>query len=326
MFAVTVGFEGAAYDESAMAERVASHLRMRHDILRFDRREYIAAFERLCREMSQPMADPATMATLLAFDLCRDRFDTVLDATGADEAAGLMPPRHVRLATEYASRLPANVRWSVSAMLHALPGTAGYAPVFDFEHPAETMIRWKGFMRPEVEALCGEPVSFEDTTFFRTYHRYPLRAHFERYSALLNAMPCDRLTEAMRISGTTVRFPFFDRATDGLIRRLPVDFRHVPGEPKRILRALLARHVPRSIWDGPKHGFDFPLRTFLAAQDHLLVRRYLSPERWEAAGLLAQRRIQDYASRFTAGDGRLTFRVWALVVLAAWLDAHELML
>jgi asparagine synthase (glutamine-hydrolysing) len=62
MFAVTVGFEGAAYDESAMAERVASHLRMRHDILRFDRREYIAAFERLCREMSQPMADPATMA------------------------------------------------------------------------------------------------------------------------------------------------------------------------------------------------------------------------------------------------------------------------
>ena len=58
------------------------------------------------------------------------------------------------------------------------------------------MIRWNGFTRPEIEELCGEPVSFEHTQFYRTFHRYPRSAHFERYSALLDAMPSDRLNQA----------------------------------------------------------------------------------------------------------------------------------
>jgi asparagine synthase (glutamine-hydrolysing) len=121
-----------------------------------------------------------------------------------------------------------------------------------------------------------------------------------------------------------VRFPFFDRDTFHFIRQLPRDFRYLPGEPKRILRALLARHVPREIWDAPKHGFNFPLGEFLTARNHELVHRHLlDSEVWRRTGLLSVEGVQRYARQFIAGDRRLTFRVWALVVLGAWLEHHD---
>jgi asparagine synthase (glutamine-hydrolysing) len=247
----------------------------------------------------------------------------VLDGTGADEAVGLMPPRHVRLAVGHASRIPAALRRRTARALRAVPRLAGYAAVFDFEHPADTMSRWNGFSRAEIERLTGEPALLHHAQFFRTYHRFGRQAHFERYSALLNAMTCDRVNQAMAMSGTMVRFPFWQVDTDRFIRQLRTDFRYLPGQPKRILRALLARYLPAELWNLPKHGFNFPLRDFLAADDHRLVHRHLDPARWAAHGLLRAEAVRQFAQRFFAGEDRLTFRVWALVVLGAWLDARR---
>jgi len=321
--AVTVGFEGSAYDEAPVAQRIAAHLQMKHEILRFSRRDYLSAFNRLSQHMEQPMADPATPATVLAFDQCRDRFDAVLDGTGADEAVGMLPPRHVRVAVEWASLLPRSVRSGLTRMLNSAPSLADFAPLFNFEHPADTMIRWSGFTRLEIESLCGEPVSFQHTHFYQTFRRYPRRAHFERFSALLNAMPCDRLNQSMLVSGANVRYPFCQAETDRFIRQLPTHHRYLPGQPKRVLRTLLTRYVPVSLWDLPKHGFSFPLNAFLVADGCRLVRHHLDAARWRQSGVLSHAKVENYARQFMAGDHRLTFRVWALVVLGAWLEKHD---
>jgi asparagine synthase (glutamine-hydrolysing) len=321
--AVTVGFDGARYDEAPLASRIAAHLGVRHEVLRYSQRDFVAAFERLGRSLQQPMADPATPATVLVFDHCRQRYDVVLDGTGADEAVGATPPRHLRFAVQFGSLVPRLLRGAMVRVMRAVPGVAGYTPLLDFEHPADTMIRWHGFTRREIEELCGEPVSFEHTQFYRTFARFPRHAHFERYGALLDTMPSDRLSQAELITGMTARYPFFDVQTNRYLRQLRTDWRYLPGQPKRILRELLARYVPREIWDLPKHGFDFPLTEFLTAQDFELVRRHLlDSDIWQRTGLLSVNGVRRYATRFIAGDRRLTFRVWALVVLGAWLEKH----
>jgi len=139
----------------------------------------------------------------------------------------------------------------------------------------------------------------------------------------MDAMPSDRLSQSALITGMPVRYPFFDARTNRFLRQLRTDWRYLPGQPKRILRALLARYVPPQIWDLPKHGFDFPLQQFLAADDHALVRRYLEAGRWLERGLLRADLVRSYARQFIAGDQRLAFRVWALVVLGAWLESHD---
>jgi hypothetical protein len=65
------------------------------------------------------------------------------------------------------------------------------------------------------------------------------------------------------------------------------------------------------------------LREFLTEDDFMLVRRHLDPRRWYDYGVLSADRVKDVADRFIAGDARLTFRTWALVVLGAWLEHRE---
>jgi asparagine synthase (glutamine-hydrolysing) len=320
--ALTVGFEGDRYDETPVAARVAKHLGLDHVVWRYGQADYLQAFAEFQRGAEQPVADPAVPPTLLAFRDCRQRFDVVLDGSGADEAAGLAPPRHARIATQYAARLPHGLRRRLAGSLRRLPILAGYAPVFDFEHPAELAIRWRGFRSAEIEALCGEPVCLAHTRFYRTFDAFPRHAHFQRHSALLDAMPGDRLHQGALQTGLTLRFPFWDRTADAYIRALPVDWRYRPGAPKRILRAILARHVPSTIWDLPKHGFDFPLQGLLQSEGYALVRRYLDPDLWRPWQVLPAGAVAAYARRYMAGEGELAFRVWTLAVLAAWLETH----
>lgn len=321
--AVTVGFQGDGLDESPAAASIARHLGLTHQVHRYDRPRFLKAFQAFQSGAAQPVGDPAVPPTLLVFRDCVARHDVVLDGSGADEALGLPPPRHVRVAVEYAALLPPLVRRGCAGLLGHLPGLDGYRPIFAFDHPAELSIRWGGFSRREIAELCGQAVDFGHTRFFRTFGRFPRQAHFQRYSALLDCMPGDRLHEGARLTGLRLRFPFWDREVDDYLRGLPESWRYRPDSPKHLLRLLLARHVPRPLWDTPKHGFDFPLADLLRGQDGQMVRRYLFQADWRDWSLLSPRLVEDYGRRFLAGDDRLVFRVWALAVLAAWLETHD---
>lgn len=319
--ALSIGFGQAPFDEAGRAAAIAAHLGLAHRVLRFGDEALTDAFHTMGRAFEQPSADPANPVTLLAFEAARAGHDVVLDGTGADEALGMMPPRHVRLAVQWVAPMPAALRRTGLALLRRSPW-AGYAPIVDFEHPADTMVRWQGFTRPEIETLCGETVSLDHTRFFRTFSSHARTAHFQRYSALLDAMPCERLTQASIATGLVPRYPFAGSALDAFLRGLPQAQRWREGEPKRILRALLAARVPRALWDQPKHGLDFPLEAFLRGGGRPLVTRLLDPARWTADGVLRPEAVAALARRWQAGEGGLLFRTWRLLVLRGWLDAR----
>ncbi len=321
--AVTVGFEGTQHDETPVAQAVARHLGIRHEVLRFSQQQYTSAFERLARDMTQPMADPATLPTVLALDHCGSRYDAVLDGTGADENVGLIPPRHVRLATRYVALVPRPVRAAIARALRRQPRLARFAVMAEFEHPAELLIRWNGFGRAEIDSLTSDSVSFADTLFFRTFESHRWRSHADIGRALLNAMPCDRLPQAMITSGSDLRFPFWSADVAPFLSALPASHRHTPTQPKRVLRSLLAKYVPRNLWDLPKHGFDFPLGKFLAESDFRVARQHLESDRWQHNPHIKADESLAYLRRLIVGDRSVTFRVWLLVALAAWLEAHE---
>jgi len=315
---VTVGLEEA--DEAPRAVRIAQYLGLRHEVWRYRRSALLHAFEEWVANAPQPMADPATPVTLLAFRDAVARFDGVLDGTGADELMGAMPPRHWRLAVQWLSLMPAPLRHRMTVLARRLPG--GYAPMFEFDHPAEVLRRWKGFTAHEIAQLFGAPVDLEQTLFYRVFRRYKRSAHFVRYSALLEAMPCDRLGHAMQITGLDVRLPYWTPIVRDMLRCLPAALRWRRDSPKHLLRALLARYVPAALWDGPKRGFDFPLRSFLRDEDFHLLRRYLLDAAPGKDCAIYNPQVDDLVKRFKTGDSTAVFRIWALIVLSAWSMHH----
>jgi asparagine synthase (glutamine-hydrolysing) len=325
--AVTVGFEQEGYDESSTARRIAAHLGVRHHVLSYPMTSYRDAFEELSASSDFPFADPAGVPSLLAFRTARELGDTALDGTGADTLFGVMPARHQRLAVEYGTLLPRPLRRLAAEGLKALPVLREYAPLVDFDDPEEILIRWRGWSRHELERLCGEPVSLEHTRFYRLFKRFPRGAHLQRYSILLGNLPDDRIHQASAITGLEVRFPYFEPRVTEWVNALDQDLRYHPSEPKRVLKAVLERHIPRRLWDFPKHGFDFPFVDLMAADDCALVREYLDPAVTGRWSLFDQQQLAASTADFLRGerppafgDRSPAFRVWALLVLFAWLE------
>lgn len=318
---LTVGFDGTAFDETPAAARIAGQLGLPHTVLRFSRRQEVDALRRYVNHVDQPLADPACVHTLLTFEYVRQHYDAVLDGTGADEAVGGSPPRHVRWGVAWGARLPKTLRRQAVAGLRAMR-MGGWTPLLDFEHPAETMMRWHGFARPEIEALCGEPVSFAHTRFFRSFARHDRHAHDARWSDVLDAMTCERLNQAAAISGAPLRYPFAALSVSSYLRGLPAALRHRPGEPKRILRELLRRRLPGAPHNSPKHGFDMPLQAFVQGNGYQLVRDHLLDGTGPLHGLLDRAAVAKLAQRFMEGESNLAFRVWALVILSGWLASN----
>lgn len=316
----TLGFDDARYDETPVAAAVAHHLGIPHHVVSYNLDDYAQAFDGFLAALDLPFADPAGLPTWLLYGRCRERVDVVLDGTGADTLLGVMPARHARFATQYAARLPVAVRRGLASLLRSIPGLARYAGLFDFEVPEDLLIRWHGWTAREIEALCGEPVDLASTRFFQIYRAFPANAHMERYSTLMGNLPDDRVHQAAQATGLRIRFPYADARVEGLVHSLPQEYRYSPGQPKRLLRALLARHVPSALWDQPKHGFDFPFVALMRHQDYALLRRYLAPNVLCRHGLLRRDTVDDYLGRFMRGDDSLGFRIWGLLILFGWLE------
>ena len=320
--AFTLGFNDEGFDESNTARALAGHFGVAHRSYVYSLEEYAQRFADFVSRIDLPFADPAGLPTLMFFEDCRQHTDILLDGTGADTLVGIMPARHTRIATQYVARIPRAVRRFIGGLLARLPVASDYAAIWDFDTPEDLLIRWKGWKREEIEALCGTKVSLDHTRFFRLYQAFSSDAHFERYSALLGNLPDDRVHQAADLTGLKVRFPYWDRRVEAVIANLPRRFRFTEEEPKRLLRAVLARYAPQALWDLPKHGLDFPFLALLKHNDYQLVRDYLSPQRLQKFDIVAPNMVTEYVEAFIAGNDELAFRIWALVVLFGWLKHH----
>jgi asparagine synthase (glutamine-hydrolysing) len=321
--AFTVGFGIEGQNEVPVASKVAEFLRIKHHKLYFDINQYRMAFDTIVASIDSPFADPATVPTLLCFNHCRKYVDVAIDGTGADGLLGSMPPRYIRFALDYSSRLPINTRHKIASFLKNRSMLSGYAPLFDFDEPQELLIRWKGWSKREIDELCRCKCSFEHTTFYKVFWESLKLSPLELYSVILSNMPDDRLHEMSFLSNLTVRFPYWDNEFVSFVKSLQVNYKYRHGESKFILRKLLASYVPEPLWNMPKHGFNFPFETLLKMNDYELINIYLNENLLKQHGLFDIRMVSDYVRRYKSGDNLLRFKIWALVVFQAWYLRHR---
>lgn len=318
--AVTVGFSSPGYDESAIAGDIARHLGLRHHIIRPDPAAFADAFSRTHARADQPFCDPAGMATRLAFEFCAARGGGVFDGTGAEVLPGVMPARWRRIAHDWSSRLPRPVRHGIAGALSISPGIRGYRRLFDFDEPPDLFIRWGGFTARQIGTLTGHPVDLGLTRFYQAHAELRGQSHLRRNAILQGQIPPDdRLRQASWATGLPALHPFLAPEVRNLLARLPEAWCHEPGRPKRILRDLLARHVPAAVWDQPKHGFEFDFRQFMRMHRSMLVDRYLDDGSSVFDGLLDRQAIRALLTEWRGGSDRQAFRVWGLLILSAWL-------
>ena len=139
----------------------------------------------------------------------------------------------------------------------------------------------------------------------------------------LTYLPDDILVKvdraAMGVSLET-RVPVLDPAVAEFAWRLPHHLKFRDGKGKWILREVLARYVPRELFERPKAGFAMPVGAWLRGPLRDWAESYLSEERLRREGLLQPRAIRARWRAHLDGVEDASTQLWGVLMFEAWLE------
>ena len=347
----SIGFDDAAFDESAHARAVAESLGTDHTELRVTADEALAVVPQLPTLYDEPFADSSQVPTYLLSALTRQHVTVSLSGDGGDElfagytryarnasvwhrVRGLPRPmrwgaqrlvRHVsepaldRALTPLRALLPRRLgRYASGERVRAAAALAAadsdrsvYEQLFTHLDPATALLSRGG-----VRASGGPGAAWG-----------AMPTHLQRMMQwdIATYLPDDILVKVDRASmavGLEARVPLLDHRVAEFALRLPPDMATLGGVPKWPLRQLLSRHIPRALFERPKMGFGVPLGAWLRGPLREWMRDLLAPERVRRRGLVdpgvVERRLRDHLS----GRVEYGFALWNLLMLEAWM-AHQ---
>jgi asparagine synthase (glutamine-hydrolysing) len=342
----SIGFAQRAFDESRYARRVAGHLGTAHTEFVVSGDDALALVPYVAGVYDEPFADASQLPTMLVCRLARRHVKVVLSGDGGDELFGGYRrhrwsaalwrsfggvPLPIRVLAANALARPRRSTWT--AVAHALRAVgvpartrladdvAKVARVLTADGSAElyrmTMSWWQ---EPETVVIGGRG------PHGGRCQPSPAAADPLRSMMLLDALrylPDDILVKVDRASmavGLECRVPLLDHRVVEHVWTLPLDMKVRRGEGKWILRRMLERYVPPSLYQRPKQGFEVPLAEWLRTSLRGWAGDLLSPERLRRQGLLRPEPIERLWHEHLRGDRDWHQHLWNVLMFQAWLD------
>jgi asparagine synthase (glutamine-hydrolysing) len=260
----SIGFEDSSLDEAPYAERVARHLGTDHTSLYVTASQAQDLLPQLIDLFDEPFADASAIPTYLVAKLARSEVVVSLSGDGGDELFGSY--NHYATASRNLRRLgwvPLPLRFVVAKMPSYL-SFLGSATNYKLEKLKEifpqvrrdevflqTLGHWQAGDFEVIKSLVGELEELEDMQYF---------THWDLRTYLVDdiLVKLDRTTMAVGLEG---RVPMLDHTFVESVLKIPPHLRFLPN--KQILRGVLAKYLPRELFERPKSGFSVPLGDWL---------------------------------------------------------------
>jgi asparagine synthase (glutamine-hydrolysing) len=345
----TIGFDDAAYDESAHASAIATHLRTDHHTLNATSTDALNLVEEMAGVYDEPFADSSQLPTLLLAKLVRGHVTVALSGDGGDESFGGYERYGWGLQLAgYQRRVPATARRMAGAAARNMPLTlmdvaARLTGMGASAHPGHRLQRAlvlgaaPDFVSGYRQLLALHSAPHSLTGFAGEHHPAaydpPLTANIAdpltRMQVIdaLSYMPDDILTKVDRASmavALEVRVPLLDTRIWEWAMRLPPESRRHKGTGKAMLRAILARHVPPALFERPKAGFAVPLAAWLRGPLRPWAESLLAPAALADGGLVDPAAAQKLWQTHLAGRADHGPVLWSLLMLEGWRKKHRL--
>jgi asparagine synthase (glutamine-hydrolysing) len=320
----SIGFEEAAFDESAYAGQVADHLKTDHHLFRVKQDDVLDLVPHFISVYDEPFADPSAFPTMLVSRLAREHVTVTLSGDGGDElfqgygmyawAKRLRDPkiRLLRKPLHLASRFM-NERYQRAGQLFDYPSTSRIpSHIFSQEQYM--------FSEQELQHLLVSP-AFD----FDELNQLPAKGEAQEQQAfwdLEHYLKDDLLVKVDRASmrfSLETRVPLLDQELVEFALNLPLELKIREGYgTKYLMKKTLYELVPRAIFERPKRGFAMPVNKWLRNDLKYLVEMYLDESTIREMGVVKPGYVRALLDKFYGGKTYLYNRVWVLLVLHWW--------
>ena len=344
----SIGFTVPQYDEAPYARAVAAHLGTEHTELYVSPEETQAVIPLLPAMYDEPFADSSQIPTYLVSALARQHVTVAMSGDAGDELfAGYS---RYSLATDLwqrQQRLPLAVRKLIGSSLKAvapttwdrlfercgpllparlrqpMPGDKLHklAGLLAIDDPMQMYLQMISLWKNPAEVVRG---AREPASIMAYAQALPVGlAMVERMMVLdtLHYLPGDILTKVDRASmavSLEARVPMLDTEVVELAWRMPQAWKVHGGTGKWILREVLARYVPRKLFERPKMGFGIPIDAWLRGPLRGWAEELLAESRLREAGYFDPAAVRAVWRAHLAGGQNLQYLLWAILSFETW--------
>ncbi len=340
----SIGFRADAFNEAPFARAIATHLGTDHTELYVDPADAMELIPRLAEIYDEPFADASQIPTCLLAALTRQHVTVALSGDGGDELfGGYRRYQETDRAWARLNRMPKLGRrlagFGLQAVGKALRDTpigrsaagSAWLPSTDrLEYwssiatvaDADAFYAYRGTQwRNANDVLRHTPESNgHESTATTLIGDFITRMQL---ADLTSYLPDDILTKVDRATmavALEARVPLLDRRVVEFALGLPTRLKVRNTVGKWLLRQVLARHLPKNLFERPKAGFSVPLGSWLRGPLRPWAESLLDRRRLEVEGLLEPAIIVERWQQHLAGRRDWSAHLWTVLMLQAWLD------
>jgi asparagine synthase (glutamine-hydrolysing) len=345
----SIGFREAAFDESADARAVANHLGTRHTELVATPAEAREVIPLLPEMYDEPFGDSSQIPTHLVARMTHNHVTVALSGDGGDEIFGGYN-RHVWVAEIWnrMGGLPRSARralarglsffapqtWDQVLSLHGSIRSLSRSPgekihkiaaILGSTGPDTMYSRLISHCNDSAKVVVGSPR--ETTSRDRPGWLDSLSiAEQIMYLDAASYLPDDIFTKVDRATmavSLEARAPFVDHKVVEFAWTLPLAMKVREKQGKWILRQVLKKYVPASMFERPKTGFAIPLSDWLRGPLRGWSEDLLNEDRLRREGYLDPRLVRSRWERVLKGEGNWQFHIWDILMFEAWLEVNS---
>lgn len=347
----SIGFAEQSFNEAPYAKAVAEHLGTEHTELYVSAADALNVVPNLPTIYDEPFADSSQIPTYLISKLTRQHVTVSLSGDGGDELFGgydrFMKAQYL---WQKLNKLPAALRTTASYGINTVPGA-----VLDWLGrqclPANLKNTKLSDRRDDIVSTlrCKRAEQF-----YLQQLQAPGSVHLARhlpqnrmvepfadsYAALQHDMlnlgfyidtvsylPDDILVKVDR-AGMAVsletRIPLLDHRVYEFAWRLSKVHKVQGEQGKLILKNLLARYVPKALFERPKQGFSIPLSDWLRGPLRLWAEDLLQADCLTQQGYFNVAKVRDLWALHLRGEtNRYQTILWNVLMFQAWLHQHK---
>lgn len=319
----SIGFEESASDEAKYAAEIAGYLKTRHREKIVQSEDFLSALPEILQGIDEPFSDSSLIPTHILSRMTRDHVTVALSGDGGDETHLGYIHHHRAGGWHKVQRLPLPLRRLAAQGAGCLPSLR--AKRFAQRFGAGSFGQYYAWMLADTRNGLAKDLT--ESAAFRFFDELessiPTGASegFPAVYDLYRYLPDDILWKSDRASmahSLEVRVPLLDHRLVEYALSLSPEFRRKNGELKYLLKCLLGRYVPDSLWNRPKQGFAIPLGQWFRGPLRDWIHSELEGvEEW-GQGIVPVEDLERILASHDRGEADYKRILWGLVTLRAW--------